>query len=239
LIKLIKSCLRKVVGNSSLNYDKILTILVEIENIMNERPLTYLSDENVDESITPAHLLYGRSLHQNNQRSIIQNNDDDNPETYRNRRLYTEKLIQQIWNRFVNEYTISLREHHFYNKGNSNSVNVLRIDDVVIIKDDKMVSRNLWRKERVKQLIVGIDNAVRGAEIDVLAKNNTLSTIRRPLQNLIPLEVTTTNENIEDITDPSTIEVSDNNTSQPVRQRRNAAVTGELIRRMVENEEME
>ena len=40
---------------------------------MNTRPLTYLSEENCDEHITPSHLIYGRKI---NRRNIVDNNDN-------------------------------------------------------------------------------------------------------------------------------------------------------------------
>lgn len=62
LIKIVKSCLKKVIGNAYLNYEEVNTILVEIENSLNSRPLTYISDENYDEALTPYHLLHGRNI---------------------------------------------------------------------------------------------------------------------------------------------------------------------------------
>ena len=40
------------------------TVLVEIGNTLNSRPLTYLSEENYQSSITPHHLLFSRNINQ-------------------------------------------------------------------------------------------------------------------------------------------------------------------------------
>ena len=40
----------------------LTTLLVEIEQTLNSRPMTYLSDEHNDQAITPSHLLYGRNI---------------------------------------------------------------------------------------------------------------------------------------------------------------------------------
>ena len=37
-------------------------MLIEIENIINSRPLTYISEEHFEESVTPYHLIYGRNI---------------------------------------------------------------------------------------------------------------------------------------------------------------------------------
>ena len=54
--------MKKVAGKAFLNYDELTTLLIEIEQTLNTRPLTYLSDNNEDEAITPSHLLYGRNI---------------------------------------------------------------------------------------------------------------------------------------------------------------------------------
>ena len=46
LIAILKSALRKIVGSPKLNFEELHTLLVPIENMMNTRPLTYLSEEN-------------------------------------------------------------------------------------------------------------------------------------------------------------------------------------------------
>ena len=57
MVRSIKNTLNKVVGISSLDYEQLNTVLVEIENVINSRPLTYMNDENLDESLTWYHLI--------------------------------------------------------------------------------------------------------------------------------------------------------------------------------------
>ena len=47
-----------------LTYEEILTILIEIENIINSRPLTYMSDNHDKSFSTPYHLIYERHIHE-------------------------------------------------------------------------------------------------------------------------------------------------------------------------------
>lgn len=42
MVKSSKRCLRKVVGQAKLYYDELSTVLVEIEAVINFRPLTYI-----------------------------------------------------------------------------------------------------------------------------------------------------------------------------------------------------
>ena len=57
-----KRCLRKILGQSRLTYDELLTAIVEVEGVLNSRPLTYVSIEDMDEPLTPSHLLTGRRI---------------------------------------------------------------------------------------------------------------------------------------------------------------------------------
>ena len=50
MIRVVKAALRKVVGKAKLNYDELQTVLIEIESMINSRPLTYMSDENNGQS---------------------------------------------------------------------------------------------------------------------------------------------------------------------------------------------
>ena len=63
LIGLTKTTLKKVLGRASVDLTTLQTITVEIEAILNDRPLTHVSSNVIDEEpLTPAHLLYGRRI---------------------------------------------------------------------------------------------------------------------------------------------------------------------------------
>ena len=64
LVRSVKNCLKKTVGRSTLKFEELRTLLVEIEATLNNRPLTYIyDDENgVSYTLTPADLVYGRRI---------------------------------------------------------------------------------------------------------------------------------------------------------------------------------
>lgn len=61
LIKSTKDCL-KIAGKAKLSYKELLTSLAEVEMMINSRPLTYVSASDLQEPLTPSHLLIGRRV---------------------------------------------------------------------------------------------------------------------------------------------------------------------------------
>ena len=56
-IKCVKRCLKKILGTAKLSYDKLLTVVVDVEAILNSRPLTYLDLDDMVEPLTPHRIL--------------------------------------------------------------------------------------------------------------------------------------------------------------------------------------
>ena len=82
------------------NYDtELQTILSEIELILNNRPLTFLYDELVETSLTPNHLIYGRSLNY----VLKEENDENDVEVVdynmNERCKYVNKTIKHFYDR--------------------------------------------------------------------------------------------------------------------------------------------
>ena len=57
LVRSMKRCLKKVLFKSYLTYEEILTVLAEIQSIINNRLLTFLYEEPGEVTFTPNYLL--------------------------------------------------------------------------------------------------------------------------------------------------------------------------------------
>ena len=139
LVKVVKDSLHKVVKNARLNYDELITVLIEIEAMINSRPLTYLSEEDNTEAITPFHLLHGRNTVAAREINLILRNVSTGDLT--NRVKYIWLLLNHFWKRFYNEYTVALRERMMYDKTKRSS-DKLVIGDAVVIKDNATTPRS-------------------------------------------------------------------------------------------------
>ena len=59
MVRSMKCSLKKYIGRTSLTHEELSTILVEVESVINSRPLTYVFDdsEGINYSLSPSHLI--------------------------------------------------------------------------------------------------------------------------------------------------------------------------------------
>ena len=66
MVKMVKQALKKTLGRSTLSYDEMNTVLVEVERVINSRPITYIYDDReatcIVYALTPSRLINGRSI---------------------------------------------------------------------------------------------------------------------------------------------------------------------------------
>ena len=190
MVQLVKRCLRKAIGRSTLNYDQLNTVLVEVEAIVNSRPLTYVYDdvEGVSYSISPSHLLYGRRI-------ISLPNSEVSTSTYDSlvkkskQHRHTLSQFLSLWRRM---YLINLREYHRVKRQAIKGPEIA-VGDVVILKNDS-TKRLFWRLAVIQELLTGSDRKVRAAVIKIIDDQNKSRSLRRSIQHLIPIEVTDCDE---------------------------------------------
>ena len=119
LIRSVKRCLIKTIDRAMLNYSELHTILVEIEGVVNARPLTYVYDDNegVSYPLTPSHLVNGRNLNwlPNDAYFEICNTY----ESLSKRAKYNRRLLSNFTSVWKNEYLLDLLEA-YRPKGKSN-----------------------------------------------------------------------------------------------------------------------
>ena len=223
----VKIALKKVIGRCSLNYDELLTILTEIEGVINARPITYVYDdeESVSYALTPSQLIYGRRLCSNPNSQHYEIFSTNASLTRRAR--YHRQILRQFTSRWRKEYLLNLRENSRVNSKRQKTEE-LTVGDIVI-KNDK-TNRSFWRLGRIEQLIAGGDGMNRAAMVKVSNEDGKSGMLRRSIEHLVPLEV---NANISEIKldgnrNLSLVRDSD---EPPNRPRRAAAIASEDLRR--------
>ena len=188
MIGLTKNCLKKVLGRSHISLPVLQTMVVEIEAVLNNRPLTYTSSDVDDpQPLTPTHLLYGRKIARLPHECLAEDikDPDYGNETQLQRKARTQgHLLKSFQSRWKYEYLTSLREYHRASGHNSQHI---KVGDVVLIHDDG--PRINWRLAVVTKLLIGGDNLTRAAETQT-----STGTTNRPTTKLYPLEVNSSTE---------------------------------------------
>ena len=118
LVGLTKQTLKKTLGRTFITLKQLETVVTEIEAILNDRPLTYISSDITDPvPLTPSHLLYGRRIRPipcplDNPADLDDADFAVSETMIRQSVDRQQKLIQQFWLRWKGEYLTSLRELH-------------------------------------------------------------------------------------------------------------------------------
>ena len=134
MIGITKSCIEKVKGKALLTFEELQTVITEIENALNARPLTYVDEDPDSNIITLHYLIYGRNINEKcfetNQVPNISSTDTQNLAAH------MKLVLEHYFKRSEKEYTLALQEQHFHvNRCYGNYKRELR-GDIVLIKED-------------------------------------------------------------------------------------------------------
>lgn len=133
----------RIVGKAHLTFEEMLTVLCEIEAILNSRLLTSLSTDSNDLSyLTPGHFLVGTVM---NSFPCPDLTDVNENRLVRWQRV--EQIRQHFWKRWSREYLHFLQERHKWKtcKGTQ-----LMPNQLVLIKQQDL-SALQWLLGRVKR----------------------------------------------------------------------------------------
>ena len=62
MVGMVKNTMKKTLGFANLTISELQEVLLDIEFCLNNRPLTYQTDQLDDEVLTPNHLVHGRRI---------------------------------------------------------------------------------------------------------------------------------------------------------------------------------
>lgn len=155
-IKSTKTLLYKGLNSCLLTYEEVQTLLIQIESILNSRPLCVLSSDGSEPSaLTPAHFLNLVPL-----RPIPSKDVSDVNDNRLQRFELMNKIVQVYWKRWSLEYLSSLQER---NKWKSLSPPLTPGTIVVIMQD--LYSPQYWPLGVVTEIYPGRDGICRVASV--------------------------------------------------------------------------
>ncbi|XP_039748893.1 uncharacterized protein LOC120625761 [Pararge aegeria] len=175
-VKAFKSHLNRVLGNAHLDFEDLYTVLVQIEAILNSRPLTPLSNDPLDLTpLTPGHFLVGRPLTALPTPERLHTNES---RLSRFERL--ERMRQHFWSRWHKEYLAELQQR---TKWQTSKGPALKEGMLVLIKEDALPPMK-WSLGRVIKTHPGSDGVVRVADL-----RTAKGVVRRAFNRICPLPI--------------------------------------------------
>ncbi|GFY67220.1 integrase catalytic domain-containing protein [Trichonephila inaurata madagascariensis] len=182
LIRTVKLALRKTMGRTTLFGDELETLLIEIEGVLNSRPLTNIFSEfNESEPLTPSHMILGRRVNSLPPARLNFDSNLSNRKILIKRFNYRERLFNMFWTKWSKEYIFRLNSAHCVKP--TGEIKEFKIDDVVLINDKKF-PRHFWKLGKVVDVFPGMDGKIRSCKI-----KTQNSIIKRPVQLLHNLEL--------------------------------------------------
>lgn len=172
-VKSMKSHLSRTIGSQTLTLEEFLTLLAQIESVLNSRPLCALSaDPNDLQSLTPGHFLTLEPFCGIPEPDLTPLNIN---------RLSRWQLIQRLhadfWKRWSHEYVHSLQERHKWTE----PAPPIELNTLVLIKHDSKPPLQ-WELGRVIDLHPGKDEVIR-----VVTIKTAHGVLQRPVVKVCPL----------------------------------------------------
>ncbi|XP_063824326.1 uncharacterized protein LOC135073976 [Ostrinia nubilalis] len=173
-VKSVKFHLNRVLGNCNLTFEELTTTLVQIEAILNSRPLSPLSSDPADLTpLTPGHFLIGRPL-----TALPNSSYADCPISRLTRFQRIEQLRQHFWTRWSKEYIAELQQRAKWHSCKYS----LEVDTLVLLKEDGLPPLK-WKLGRIVKVFPGASDGICRVA-DIQTANGI---VRRSFSKIVPL----------------------------------------------------
>ena len=174
-VKSVKHHLKRAIGEHTLTFEELSTVLVEIEACLNSRPLSALSSDSDDlHALTPFHFLTGSSS-----ALLPDSNQLDVPENRLDRFQLLQRIRNQFWKRWSSEYLLHLQQREKWRDPTENFC----AGRLVLVKDDRYPPSK-WPLGRIIEVHPGPDGLVRVATV-----KTATTVLRRHIARLCPLHI--------------------------------------------------
>lgn len=176
-VKSVKYHLKRIL-TTNLTFEEMSTVLCEIEACLNSRPLCPIDNISL-QTLTPGHFLIGEALV-----TVPNPNLRDTKISNLTRWQFTQKLLNDFWARWQNEYLTRLQQRPKWLKRNEE----FKIGDIVLIKQDNLPPGK-WSLGRVTEKHPGPDGLTR-----VYSVKSGDAVVKRCVTKLcaLPIDTTTT-----------------------------------------------
>ena len=173
LVQITKKHLKSAVADRLLSDIELKTLLVEVECIVYNRPITAVSDDPEDcSALTPNHFLLQKATQL--PPGVFVKEDSLSRKRWRK----VQFLPDHYWKRWIREYLPNLQKRSKWVKSRGN----VQIGDLVLVAEDNVL-RNRWLMGRVMEVFCGGDGGVRSVKLKTAS-----SVFHHPVTKLCLLE---------------------------------------------------
>ena len=190
MVRTTKRCLRKCIGRNLLPLIGLITLMTEVEGIVNSRPLTYISEEINVASLTPSQLLPIYPCTALPQCDIFVYDPEfalsvSSAEFLLQKLHQSQQFLDRYWQQWRDEYLASLRERGdaCLRQSRIPTNATPAVSSVVLVKEENY-SRIAWPLGRVTAIHSNQDEQTRVGTVRLALG----SSITRALCMLYPIE---------------------------------------------------
>ncbi|XP_076384620.1 uncharacterized protein LOC117224036 [Megalopta genalis] len=172
-VKSFKYHLKRVVGPELLTFEGLNTLIIDVEAILNSRPLTPLSSDPSELlALTPGHFLIGDALTSLRDRDL-----QGTPANRLSAWQRVQQLKQHFWKRWHREYLNQLANRNKWTRGQHSIIE----GAIVLLREDNVPSMH-WPLGRIIKTHPGSDGIVRVATVRIAS-----NVFDRSVKKLVPL----------------------------------------------------
>lgn len=171
-IKSTKYHLKRIIGNTTLTYEEMATVLAQIEACLNSRPLSYVEDHDKVDILTPGHFLIGEPVV-----LVPDSNYESSNVSSLRRWQFQQKMMQDFWRRWSHDYLHQFLQRHKWAHTNPEP----SVGDIVLVKEDDMPPGK-WLMGKIERKHCGPDGITR-----VVTLRTKASIVKRPISKLCVL----------------------------------------------------
>ena len=155
-VKSVKYHLKRAIGDLRLNYEEFESVVIQVEGILNSRPLTPMSNDFDDfEVLTPGHFLIGRPILAIPEPSLIDINTNRLSRWQR-----VSKITQIVWEKWRMDYLHTLQQRSKWLIEKDSLTEGL----MVVVREDFLPTCK-WVLGRIIQTHRGSDGRVRVVKV--------------------------------------------------------------------------
>lgn len=173
-VKSLKHHLRRTIGDATLTFEEMTTLLTQVEACLNSRPLQALTDDAEDLSaLTPGHFLIGSAL-----TAVPEPSLSDSPPSHLSRWQMLQRMRDHFWARWSKEYFHTLHHRPKWQKEAS-----FEVGRLCLVRDENTPPTR-WPLARIVKTHPGDDGHVR-----IVTVRTASSQWKRPITKLVLLPV--------------------------------------------------